>query len=382
MIIAMVYINNRRQLKYDKCRKGMLMKQDTSRLIIENIVKNALKEIKDSPGRGLRNLVDMALHFSEGRFQRNFFDTAQRMLENDHSAYYDLIEDLVMHADMDRLLTFGMNLGYNSCTIGAKKIREIEAACGYNIPWTIAMELDLEMINRSDEEDDQAYYAQYDRILQQGEELGVYTWMIFCHGNLLRMLPLIEAHADSAFILFCEPDDITRDFLDEIVTVKNLILSVHYTEMGAREDCMYAAEYGVEEPLCSEPEMLFSQLRKAGILYTCHFLYTDANAPEILDDSLFYMMELYNPAFAVLIPKKECSADTRRMVSDYVEKVRNEQNHRLVVWELEADNRRVDGIISDDACGVFFDAEGQLWGTEYNIYQTPLQNILKMTFPK
>lgn len=48
------------------------MEKSTSRIIIETIVKKALRDIKDSPERSIRNLVDMALHFSDGRFQRNF----------------------------------------------------------------------------------------------------------------------------------------------------------------------------------------------------------------------------------------------------------------------------------------------------------------------
>jgi len=48
------------------------MEKRMSRIIIETIVKKALKYIKHSPERGLRNLIDMALQFSEGRFQKNF----------------------------------------------------------------------------------------------------------------------------------------------------------------------------------------------------------------------------------------------------------------------------------------------------------------------
>lgn len=102
------------------------MENNTSRIIIETIVKRTLKNIKDAPDRSIRNLIDMALHFSGGRFQRNFFEIAQTMLENENSPYYGLIEDVVTHIDDKSLLRFGMNVGYNSCTIGAKKIREIE----------------------------------------------------------------------------------------------------------------------------------------------------------------------------------------------------------------------------------------------------------------
>lgn len=74
-----------------------------SRLLVETVVKKSLKGIKDSPERGIRNLVDMALQFSEGRFQKNFFTMAQIMLQNENSAYYDLVRETVTHTDTDRL---------------------------------------------------------------------------------------------------------------------------------------------------------------------------------------------------------------------------------------------------------------------------------------
>lgn len=60
----------------------------------------------------------MALHFSDGRFQSRFFRTAQTMLEHEGSAYYALVEDAANIIDPEHLVTFGMNLGYNSCTWG------------------------------------------------------------------------------------------------------------------------------------------------------------------------------------------------------------------------------------------------------------------------
>lgn len=96
-----------------------------NRILIEAVVKNTLKEIEDSPERSIRRLVDMALNFSEGRFKNDFFGVAQRMLENENSPYYDLIRDVVTHVDHERILRLGMNVGFNSCTEGAKTIRKM-----------------------------------------------------------------------------------------------------------------------------------------------------------------------------------------------------------------------------------------------------------------
>ncbi len=76
------------------------MENSMSRVLVEMVVKKALKGMKDDPERGVRNLVDMALQLSAGRFQQRFFATAIKMLQND--------------------------LGYNGCTIGTRLILENE----------------------------------------------------------------------------------------------------------------------------------------------------------------------------------------------------------------------------------------------------------------
>lgn len=74
------------------------MEKSMSRFLVETVVKKALKSIKDSPERGIRNLVDMGLQFSEGRFQKNFFTVAQTMLQNENSAYYSLVRNKIGRA--------------------------------------------------------------------------------------------------------------------------------------------------------------------------------------------------------------------------------------------------------------------------------------------
>lgn len=92
------------------------MENSVSRILIETTVRQTLKGIQEDPERSIRNLVDMALQFSEGRFQNRFFETAHTLLENEKSAYYGLIYDAVSHIETEHIVRLGMNIGYNSCT--------------------------------------------------------------------------------------------------------------------------------------------------------------------------------------------------------------------------------------------------------------------------
>ena len=49
------------------------MENSLSRILIETTVRQTLKGLQEDPKRSVRNLVDMALQFSEGRFQNRFF---------------------------------------------------------------------------------------------------------------------------------------------------------------------------------------------------------------------------------------------------------------------------------------------------------------------
>ena len=152
-----------------------------SRIFIETMVRRAIHDLEDSPKRTLRNLVDLALQFSNGRFQTHFFQDAQTLLQNENSAYYDLFYDIVTHVDEERLVTFGMNVGYQSCTLGARKIRELEAENQIHIPWSMVLHID-DAVNGSKLE-------QYHTMIEKGKSCGIYTWQIYTETHPELLLP-------------------------------------------------------------------------------------------------------------------------------------------------------------------------------------------------
>src|SRR5699024_441049 len=107
--------------------KGMTtMQKDMTRRLVELGVRSALTQCGGSPGRAVRNLVDLGLTFSRGQLQRQLLTTIQTLLGNPDSAYYPLIRDVVANTDTDRLVRFGVNVGYESCSKGARRLRTVE----------------------------------------------------------------------------------------------------------------------------------------------------------------------------------------------------------------------------------------------------------------
>lgn len=315
-------------LHFERSQK---MENSMSRILVETVVRKTLKDMKEDPERNIRNLVDMAAHFSGGRFQKDFFTAAQSMLKNENSTYYTLLRNILSSADTERLVTFGMNLGYNGCTIGANKIRRNEKQYGCCIPWSITIQTDGAQFSE--------HYPQYHAAVSEGERLGVYVWMLFAMSSPQNLLPLIREHSDSAFFLFCEPEDISAAFLDSILDIKNLMLVVRYAETS---------------------EALFAKIRNNGLLYSAYYFYAQKDTAAIINGDLFYGIQQVQPAFTVLLAQSGCLAPIQHVVHQAVEQARNDQRYQTIPWEFYFDNRLIDKIISDDACSVWFDSCGNL----------------------
>lgn len=335
------------------------MEASTSKILIETIVRKTIRDIKESPERSTRNVVDMALQFSKGRFQKQFFSMIQDKLKNEHSAYYGLVRDVVNHVDIEQLVTFGMNLGYNSCTTGAEIIRKNEEKLNCNIPWTVILQVDGDTFKEHSE--------RYQAIVQEGGALGIYSWMLFTESRPIEVLPLVSNYPDCAFFLCCDPKNITVEFLDAVSTLSNLMIVVR-CDGDADEAC--------------------ELLRRAERLYSVYYPYSEADVPAITSGDLFSEMEHLHPAFSVLLAKLDCPENTRQQVSDLVSAARAEQRYQTMLWEMDSDNRMVDHVISEEDCAVYFDHEGSLYKYDVpaqpscNLFTDLLKEILQRAFSK
>lgn len=330
------------------------MTNGMTRSLIEQLVRGKLKELKESPERTTRNLVDMALHFSNGRFQKRFFEIAQEMLYNEHSPYYQLIYQLVSIVDTERLLSFGMNVGYNSFSYGAKIIRKQEAENGYNIPWCITLELNEQTILQHPEH--------YHKLLNEGKSLGIYTWNIFSHGQLLNFLPLMEMNSDCAFLLFCKAEELNDDLLDSLINIHNFMFVIEYDE--AKTD-------------------IYTVLKNRNFLFSSFLFYRTEDCDSICSNELLYCINTTNSAFAFFLPEESCDNNVLLKVCKYTQDTLKNPICKTLPFDFIGDNKRIDSIISDDACCAWFWADGTLSAlSSLNHQKQSLSDILRTAFPK
>ena len=333
------------------------MTAKTSRIIIKTFVKTALKDADEAPERCTRNLVDMALHFSKGRFQISFFEMARTMLNNENSPYYPLIEDALKHMDKDKLIEFGLNLGYNGCTMGAHIVRKIKRTENINVPWLLFLNIDSAHENLTES---------YQPIFDQGKELGIYVYFLYTNKDPERLLPLIRQNEDCAIILLCGSDCITEDFADSAKDINHLLIGVNYDD-HTDAACLV--------------------LRDHRLLYSVYRMFTEDESSEILSGSYYrYAEELHCP-FAAVIADPTCSSETRRNVYKASVGARVAQKYRTIPIDLMYDAETVGNIISPPSSVIGFQPDGTIYNLRnngrllsHNIFKESLRDILQKSF--
>ena len=181
-----------------------------------------LHEIQQDPKRAIRKLVDLGMETSGGDLQKSFMGTAQRMLMNEDSPYYDLALDLVQRVDHERILKFGVNLGWNSLTEGAARIRELEAARGHNIPWSMTFHIS--------EGPDALTEEEYRRLVSEGMELGIYSYFLMPEddASVYKAVDLAGACRNCAFFLLVPGGCDWESGVSSLLSPANLMLGVDF----------------------------------------------------------------------------------------------------------------------------------------------------------
>lgn len=305
-----------------------------TRAIIESLVDRGIREIRQDPKRSIRKLVDLGSQFAKGCFQKEFFRLTQTMLENEESPYYELACRTVERVDRGALKTLGINVGYESWTAGAQKIREIEAREGYNIPWCIIFRLD----------ENEALFSEVLRIVQEGKTQGILCYFFFLGGSrkgLEFLLKLAGAESGCAFLAFMDPTLVDAKTVQTIAARQNLMACPDTGKDGWRETAEHLAEN----------RCLYSLYRRYE---------TPADVQEILSGRWVEEILPQAGTFAFCIAGRDCPAALCQEVQAFVREARSAQRYPLLLSDYYSDLLTVDRIISDSPCFLGIGRDGAI----------------------
>ena len=322
---------------------------DIKRVATEAIIKRYIKDIKNSPKRSIRNLVDLGLSTAKGKFKDSFLAAAQKMLENENSKYYDLVVDNLNNVDNETLVTFGMNVAYNGCTKGAATIRELEAKYNINIPWSVFLKISH---NKFEE-----YEDKYLDVIKEGETLGIYTWFVFVDKLTPEELSLAKNNENCAFVYFISNQDINGDLLSELCNLHNVMISIEYIE---------------------DENKNFRIMRENKLMYSMHTAYDS----DIKDDIILDEIDELQPIFTIFFPSESASEEICENNYNFIIEAKNSQKYQTVLWEAFRDTSKIDEQLSGDAVRAIFDETGTLADSSCNIFKEKLLDIFKASFSK
>ena len=327
------------------------MKQEVlARTIIETMLNKSLRDIERDPDRSIRNLIDLGINFAKGRFQREFLHVLQEMMQNERSAYYTLVKNVVSYTDHRRLMTIGMNIGFQACTVGATLIRENEERLHFNIPWIYQVNFGKNGLPCED----------LDKLICQGKELGTFIYLLNGNGPIQKEhITVVKNHTDCAFILLVTAEMILGDLMDKLESTANCLILVD----GDSELLAEAAD--------ELKKHAFLRCRRAD-----QNLYFEPDYLERIEDT--------GAAFCVLMPEDQFSFEEDELRKGQTAQIRGQQEYPFILVDYTSDIQQIDRVISNDSCAVAFDSEGYVYtdtgkwqGSPYNIHYKNLRDILE-----
>lgn len=313
-------------------------KRVLTRAMVESIVARGIRDVAVDPARSLRKLVDLGDLFAKGRFQKHHFEVFQRMLADETSPYYEMVRRTIEQVDSQALETFGLNVGWESWTVGAEHIRTLEAQRHYNIPWCLTLRLGGHPWAFGPE--------QYRDLLRQGRELGIRVYFFFADDPTADPSVLTKLSAEEpgcAFVLFLSPASLTAPLLEELRRCPNVM-----TVLDTAGDWQGAAAH----------------LEKAKCLMGLYRTFrSEQEGDEITSGR--WLASLGDPVGPMVfcVAGRECPTPVREQVRAYVLNAREKQHYPLVPVEYTGDLLLVDHIISNEPCYLSVAPDGTVCGS-------------------
>lgn len=308
------------------------MSVEITRLMVEVAVGQGLKNLRRQFNRRvLRNAVEHGGRFSHGRFQQLLFQTLQEMLRSEDHPYYTLCSRLANEVDERYLLGYGVNLGFESWTRGAKTIRRLESEEQCNIPWclTIATAGDGKQM------DADTLCA----LIEQGMKVGVMTYLLEEQAARAALLTQVCDRFPACAITVLLPDEaITPHWLEEVRGIDNL------APVAVRKSGAFLSTEALKAS-----RRLFALCRE----------YDALTADRLMKTGDLRLAEEGSGQVVFFRPTADCPEDVRERLNAYLLEKKLRPVHPVFPIDLSYDLSRVDRIISTDDCRLSIAVDGQ-----------------------
>lgn len=257
--------------------------------------------IKSVRGKGTEHMSEEALRLIKlgepllnKRHKPEAFEAARRLVQDPDGKWMQFAYRAINEVDPHILKMNALNLGYEGMLNGYNYVLELRKKYDCNMPWILLFDPTAscnlhckgcwaaeygETLNLT--------YEEMDKLVTEGEELGIHWYMCtggepMCRKN--DLLRLAAAHQTSVFHLFTNGTLIDEEFCREVQKVGNMAFFISIEGIGDATDDRRGK--GVYDKVMHAMDLM----KKYGLLFGTSICYTSQNYKAVTDDAFIDML--------------------------------------------------------------------------------------------
>ena len=263
------------------------------RKMFEAILDSVIKHSNSDGTKAIKQLVDLVkktMYDIWGSATYEMFGFSSKP----DSKWMKYIDNLLNDVHPNIIKAKALNTAYEAGYRGFRIAQDMKKKHDINIPWIILVDptsaCNLKCTGCWSAEYGhliQLSYEELDRIITEGEELGIYAWLMTGGEPLIRkkdILKLAEAHPYSSFHLFTNGTLIDDEFCEEVVRLGNIAPSISLEGFEEVNDLRRGK--GVFQKVMRAMDIM----KKHKLLFGTSICYTSANYKTVTSDEFLDMI--------------------------------------------------------------------------------------------
>lgn len=261
-----------------------------SRAVVRQAIRAAIKD----PDKNLPRILSMVEMADTKGNNATAYTSLRKSFEDPENNWNIMVHNMIRNIDPDVLESMLMSLGFHSAVASGYSRRENIAKYDCNIPWAVLMDptaaCNLHCTGCWAAEYGKNTFLTYetlDRIINEGTELGTYTYIFSGGEPTMRkkdLIRLAESHPDCAFLAFTNGTLVDEEFADELKRVGNFALA--FSIEGSEEDTDFRRGAGTYQAVIRAMDIL----REKGVVFGFSACYTSKNLDTIGSDEFVDLM--------------------------------------------------------------------------------------------
>lgn len=350
-------------------------KENKTRDLVSKTLDTILSYVDKKREPGLMKLVNISEKLMGDKFRKEVFDSARELIKNPDAKWMKYANSLMDDIDPHVIKTTALNLGYQAGFYGYSKMSDFAEKNGYRLPWIILMD----PTSACNKHCTGCWAAEYghrmnlsyedlDSIVSQGEELGIYFYMMTGGEPLIRkddIVKLARKHDKCMFYAFTNGTLIDEQFCEEMKALGNITLALSLE--GFEEDNDSRRGDGSFAATIKAMDML----KKYGLLFGTSICYTSKNYLSVTSDEFldfliekgaryswyFHYMPVGNNASTELMLKPE----QREYMYHRIREIRAMEGGKpIFTFDFQNDGEYVGGCIAGGRFYCHINANGDV----------------------